>query len=64
VGHNGEGRVLQGARRTGGMNEIRRQRRMRRLAGRTARNAEPVDPAIRTTHKGQCIVECELMTGT
>ena len=32
--------------------------------GRTARNAEPVDPAIRTTQKGQSIVECELLTGT
>jgi hypothetical protein len=31
---------------------------------RTARNAEPVDPAIRTTHSGQCIVECVLLTGT
>ena len=30
----------------------------------TARNAEPVDPAIRTTHKGQSIVECVLLTGT
>jgi hypothetical protein len=34
------------------------------LGGRTARNAEPVDPAIRTTHMGQSIVECELLTGT
>jgi Transposase IS116/IS110/IS902 family len=32
--------------------------------GRTARNAEPVDPAIRTTHLGQSIVECVVMTGT
>ena len=30
----------------------------------TARNAEPVDPVIRTTHMGQSIVECELLTGT
>jgi hypothetical protein len=30
----------------------------------TARNAEPVDPAIRTTHSGQNIVECALLTGT
>jgi hypothetical protein len=28
------------------------------LGGRTARYAEPVDPAIRTTHKCQCIAEC------
>jgi hypothetical protein len=34
------------------------------LGGRTARNAEPVDPAIRTTHTGHCILECELLTGT
>ena len=27
-------------------------------------NAEPVDPAIGTTHLGQCIVECALVTGT
>src|SRR5918994_4079840 len=37
---------------------------MRRLEGRTARNAEPVDPAIGTTHMCQCIVECGLLTGT
>jgi len=37
---------------------------MWRLGGRTARNAEPVDPAIRTTHKCQCIIECGLLTGT
>jgi hypothetical protein len=34
------------------------------LEGRTARNAEPVDPAIRTTHLGQSIVECALLIGT
>src|SRR5512134_2860497 len=27
-------------------------------------NAEPVDPAIGTTHSCQCITECGLMTGT
>jgi len=31
---------------------------------RTARNAEPVDPVIGTTHMCQCIVECGLLTGT
>jgi hypothetical protein len=36
--------------------------RLDELGGRTARNAEPVDPAIRTTHKGQSI-ECVLLTG-
>jgi hypothetical protein len=34
------------------------------LGGRTARNAEPVDPAIRTTHLCHSIVECELLVGT
>jgi hypothetical protein len=34
------------------------------LGGRTARNAEPVDPAIGTTHMCQCITECGLLTGT
>ena len=34
------------------------------LEGRAVRNAEPVDPAIRTTHLGQSIVECELLIGT
>src|ERR1700687_3376856 len=33
---------------------------MGRLGGRTARNAVPVDPAIRTTHLCQCMVECGL----
>src|SRR3970282_991486 len=37
---------------------------MCRLGGRTAHNAEPVDPAIGTTHMCQCIVECGLLTGT
>jgi transposase len=32
--------------------------------GRTARNAEPVDPAIRTTHMGHSITRSELLTGT
>jgi len=34
------------------------------LEGRTARNAAPVDPAIRTTHMGHSIIECEVLTGT
>src|ERR1700691_3304001 len=37
---------------------------MWRLGGRTARNAEPVDPAIRTTHSCHSIVECEVLVGT
>jgi len=32
--------------------------------GQTARNAEPVDPAIRTTHSGHRMVECVQLTGT
>ena len=32
--------------------------------GRTARDAEPVDPAIRTTHLGHRMVECVQLTGT
>jgi hypothetical protein len=34
------------------------------LGGRTARNAEPVDPAIRTTQLPPRIVECGLLIGT
>jgi hypothetical protein len=34
------------------------------LGGQTARNAEPVDPAIRTTHMCQGILECEVLVGT
>jgi transposase len=65
LGHDGQGRALQAtvalaaqtrSRRTAGV--------MRRLGGRTARNAEPVDPAIRTPHLCQRIVECGLLTGT
>ena len=43
------GETLQGARRTCGVMRSRWSA-MRRLGGRTARNAEPVDPAIGTTH--------------
>jgi hypothetical protein len=35
-----------------------------KLGGQTARNTEPVDPAIRTTHLCQRILECGLLTGT
>jgi hypothetical protein len=35
------------------------------LGGRTARNAEPVDPAIRTTHLcHRIVIECVFLTGT
>jgi hypothetical protein len=34
------------------------------LGGRTALNAVPVDPAIRTTHMGHGIFECVFLTGT
>ena len=37
---------------------------MRRLGGRTARNAEPVDPAIGTTHSASASFECGLLIGT
>src|ERR1700737_911844 len=36
---------------------------MWRVGGRTARNAEPVDPAIRTTHKCQRMVEWGVLPG-
>ena len=34
-----------------------------KVGGRTARNAEPVDPAIRTTHLGRSIVKCGSLIG-
>jgi len=37
---------------------------MWKLGGRTARNAEPVDPVIGTPHTCHRILECELLTGT
>src|SRR6266581_5609586 len=37
---------------------------MLKVGRANARNAEPVDPAIGTTHMCQCIVECGLLTGT
>jgi hypothetical protein len=37
---------------------------MRRLEGPTARNADPVDPEIGTTHLCHSTVECGLLTGT
>jgi hypothetical protein len=47
VGDDGQGRALQGTGRACGVNEIAPDiRRDVKLAGRTARNAEPVDPAI------------------
>ena len=65
VGDDGQGRTLQRTSRTRGLNEITPDiRRDVKVGGRTARNAEPVDPAIRTTHMGQSIVECVLLTGT
>jgi hypothetical protein len=35
-----------------------------KVGGRTARNAEPVDLAIRTTHMCHSILECELLVGS
>src|SRR5437667_11050459 len=37
---------------------------MLKVGRANARNAEPVDPAIGTTHMCQCIFECGLLTGT
>ena len=63
VGDDGQGRALQGTGRACGVNEIAPDiRRDVRLGGRTARR--PVDPAIRTTHLCQRIVECVLLIGT
>jgi len=63
MGDDGQGRTLQGTSRASGLNEITPASGVR-LGGRTARNAEPVDPAIRTTHSGHSIIECVLLTGT
>ena len=51
LGDDGQGRALQGTRRACGVNEIALdiRRDVRLGGGRTARNAEPVDPAIGTT---------------
>ena len=58
-------RALQATRRAYGVNEIAPGiRRDVKVGERTARNAEPVDPAIRTTHMCHRIVECEVLTGT
>ena len=48
---------IQGTRRARGITRSRSVRPPNR-------NAEPVDPAIRTTHSGQSIVKCEVVTGT
>jgi Transposase IS116/IS110/IS902 family len=49
LGHDGQGRAIQGACPVGGMIGLRRRPGvMWRSGGRTARNAVPVDPAIRT----------------
>ena len=51
LGHDGQGRAVQASRRACGVNEIAPDARRDVKVGRaTARNAEPVDPAIRTTH--------------
>jgi hypothetical protein len=65
VGHDGQRRAIQATRRACGVNEIAPDRRRDVKVGRrTARNAEPVDPAIGTTHLGQSIVECDSLIGT
>jgi transposase len=66
LGNDDQGRALQGTRRTRGVKEIASgiRRDVYGWKGRTARNAEPVDPAIRTTHSGHRMVECVQLTGT
>jgi len=46
LGHDGQGRVLQRTRRACDVNEIALDVQREGWGGRTARNAEPVDPAI------------------
>ena len=56
LGHDGQGRAIQGTRRACGVNEIAPGiRRDVKVGRRTAGNAEPVDPAIKTTHLCQRI---------
>ena len=65
MGDDGHRQTIQGTGRARGLNEITPGvQRDVKVGGRTARNAEPVDPAIRTTHMGHSIVECGLLIGT
>jgi hypothetical protein len=65
LGHDGQGRALQTTRSTCALNEIASYNRCDVKVGRpNRRNAEPVDPAIRTTHLCHRIIECVLLTGT
>jgi len=66
LGNDDAGRALQRTRRAGGVKEIAPgiRRDVNGWEEQTARNAEPVDPAIRTTHLGQSIVERVVLTGT
>jgi hypothetical protein len=66
MGDDGQERTLQGTRRSHGVNEITAGRTGVTYGwkGRTARNAAPVDPAIRTTQMGHSIFECVLLIGT
>jgi len=65
LGHDGQGRAIQGTRRACAINEIAPGNRRDVKVGRAnSTNAEPVDPAIRTTHMCQGILECELLVGT
>ena len=66
LGHDGQGRALQRTHRACAVNEIAPGNRCDvKLGGRTTRNAEPVDPAIRTTHLCHRIaIECVFLTGT
>jgi hypothetical protein len=66
MGDDGQERSLQGTRCSRGVNGITAGHPgvTEWLGGRTALNAVPVDPAIRTTYLGHGIFECVLLTGT
>lgn len=65
MGNDGQERTLQGTRRSHGVNEITAGFGCDVTVGRAnSTNAAPVDPAIRITHMGHGIFECELLIGT
>jgi hypothetical protein len=66
MGNDDQGRALQATRRTRGVNEITSGIRRDVTVGKGELhvNAEPFDPAIRTTHLGHSTVEYVELTGT